>query len=370
MNGAPYLLAAVCARALAGSAVRAGLPVVALDLFDDADTRQATIASRRVAAGRALKFARKRLIAAADELAPAHACAGVVYGSGFEAEPALLAALSANRKLYGNTPDTLGLVKRPASFFGLLDRCSIPHPEVSLKKPARAAGWLAKRTGGAGGVHVRWAERLSKAGEYYQRYETGKPMSALFLADGKSARVIGFSEQWMREAPYSFCFGGAASHADLPQAVRSRVEDAIARLTVQAGVVGLNGLDFLVRGETFSVLELNPRPTSTLDLYDADYSQGLFYWHLRACEGVLPVSSSSPNRIRAHSIVFAVRPTRVATGMRWPAWVTDRPRPGAMIWTGAPICTVHAEAATRPAVSRLITERRAAIEGMLARRAA
>jgi predicted ATP-grasp superfamily ATP-dependent carboligase len=369
----PHLVVAVTARALAASAARAGMPVVALDLFDDADTRELALASKRVSAGEQLRFCKRKLFAAARDLAPPEACAGLVYGAGFEPHREWLSALSTGRKLYGNAPQAVALVKQPASFFGLLDRLAIPHPEISLTRPADCTGWLVKQAGGSGGVHVRRAQsvRREMASDYYQRYEPGRVMSALFLADRRRGSIVGFSEQWVsaRGTRYPFCYRGAIGRARISAATRQTVAQAIDSVVAVTGLVGLNGLDFILDGERLSVLEVNPRPTASIDLYDADYPQGLFYWHLRACEGELsPMMSAT--RVRAQAVVYARRTFTVSNPGRWPEWVTDRPHPGTLVRRGAPVCSVHAEGGDRERVQGLIAEREAMIEGVLIRQAA
>ncbi|HEU5303250.1 MAG TPA: hypothetical protein VFU40_01290, partial [Gemmatimonadales bacterium] len=166
----PFLVIAVTGRALAASACRAGHRVVVLDYFADRDTRAVATECRSVAAPGGLRFDRRALLAAARAATLGSHCAGLVYGSGFEGHPGLLARLSEGLRLYGNAPAVIAAVRDPRNFFGLLDRLAIRHPEVRLAAPPDRAGWLVKQAGGAGGAHVRPAARRPlRAGGYYQR---------------------------------------------------------------------------------------------------------------------------------------------------------------------------------------------------------
>src|SRR5512143_1156401 len=140
----PFLVVAVTGRALAGSAARAGLPVVVLDLFDDRDTRASAALSRSVRAPRRLRFDGRVLLGAARTLAPAGRCAGLVYGAGFEGRGELLGHLAAGRRLYGNDPSVVATVRDPGRFFRLLDRLGISHPQVRRQLPRSPLGWLVK----------------------------------------------------------------------------------------------------------------------------------------------------------------------------------------------------------------------------------
>src|SRR5437867_5840177 len=202
----PFLIAAVTGRALAASAARSGVPVVVLDCFADRDTRGLARRCRSVVARQGLRFDARALLAAAAELAPWGRCAGLVYGSGFEGRTGLLGRLARGRRLCGNEPSVVAAVKDVRRFLPLLDRLGIRYPETRFTappppqaRPARLApaGWLVKHPGGAGGAHVRRAARRRvRGGAYFQRFEGGRSLSAVFLADGRRAAVIRFDAQW------------------------------------------------------------------------------------------------------------------------------------------------------------------------------
>ena len=369
----PLLVVSACGRALARSAARGGRPVVVLDLFNDMDVRALAAASCSVAA-RNGKFDARRLLAAAQALCPPDRCGGLVYGSGFEGRTRLLAQLAQGRTLFGNAPDTVAQLKEPVRFFAMLDEFGLAHPETRLDPPADVSGWLVKRAGGAGGSHVKKASRRhrARAQRYFQRRQGGRTLSVLFAADGRSARVIGFNEQWTAGiaqcAPY--CYGGAVSGISLPLAARARIATGLDRLVRATGLVGLNGLDFILDadGEPY-VLELNPRPTATIDLYDADFAGGLLALHLRACRGELP-AIQRPGGSRAHAIVYATDAVRVPAGMNWPQWCTDIPESGSQIPAAAPLCSVHAQAASSARARAMAMLRRGMISTLFSRKAA
>jgi len=265
-------------------------------------------------------------------------------------------------------------VKDVRRFLPLLDRLGIRYPETRFTappppqaRPARLApaGWLVKHPGGAGGAHVRRAARRRvRADAYFQRFEDGRSLSALFLADGRRASVIGFNEQWTasvrRDLP--FLYGGAVGGVALPAVVESELRAKLDALVAATGLVGLNGLDFLLRGRRWLALEVNPRPTATVELYDPDYPQGLFDWHLRACEGELPDRTARPRAVRAHAVVYAPAGGHVTAAFRFPRWCRDLPHPGTWVAPGEPVCTVHAAASDRARAVALVRRRCALLE--------
>jgi len=369
----PLLVVSASGRALAQSAARCGLPVVVLDLFNDLDVRALAVASRSVAA-RNGKFDGRRLLAAAQLMCSPDRCGGLVYGSGFEGRTGLLEKLARGRTLFGNAPDTVAQLKDPMYFFPMLDSFGFAYPETRLHPPADVSGWLVKRSGGAGGSHVRpmRSRHRARPNRYFQKLQSGRTLSVLFAADGRDASVIGVNEQWTAGIAQcaAYCYGGAVSGIPLPQDVHVRIATLLGRLVRATGLVGLNGLDFILDADDEPcVLEINPRPTATIDLYDADFGGGLLALHLRACRGELP-EAHRPDRSRAHAIVYARQALRVPARMPWPEWCTDIPEGGSLIPAGAPICSVHAMAATSVRAREVVMARRGVMDSLCLERAA
>ncbi|MDZ4864429.1 MAG: ATP-grasp domain-containing protein [Gemmatimonadota bacterium] len=363
-----YLVAAVSGRALAQSAGRGGHRVAVLDYFADQDTRAAAEACRCVVAPHALRFDRRVLLAAAAELAPAAQSAGLVYGSGFEGRTALLGRLAQGRRMCGNTPEVVAAITDPRQFFPLLQRLGVSHPEVRFQVPPDPAGWLVKQPGGAGGAQVRHAsQRPARGRSYYQFFEAGRTLSVLILADGARALVLGYNEQWTTTARPGapFLFGGAVNHVVLPPELRGAIEDRLQALVAATGLVGLNGVDFILRDSEWLVLEVNPRPTATVELYDPDYASGLFDAHLHACAGELLQAAAPPGAARAMAVVLAAAGGTLSGEFGFPAWCRDLPASGMRFAAGDPVCTVHAEAPDAAGAMALVRRRQASLEQTL-----
>lgn len=330
-------------RLLVQSAARAGLRPVALDLYADADTQEcAEAAAPLIPAPQG--FDPPHLLATAARLAPAGRYP-LVYGSGLDTAPDLLERLAAGREVFGNPPSTLRLLRTPERFFGLLRELDIPFPDIRLEPPADPENWLVKAGCGEGGKRVRFCAQGAPAGpdEYYQRRLPGSPLSALFLADGEHAEIIGFNTQWtvsLYGRPFLFC--GAVNRADLDGRRHGVVADYVARLVRALGLRGLNGLDFMLDGPVCRVLEVNPRPTATTALYDRDFPEGLLAAHLRACRGQR-VEVPPSETVRAFRAVFAPTDFTLPDGISWPDWCGDRPLPNTRFSAGQPVCTVAAE---------------------------
>jgi uncharacterized protein len=336
------LIAAISGRALAQSAHRGGYQPLVADFFGDQDTLQVAADHFRLPGSLARGIEEDALLNGLEALAARHHPMGVICGSGFEDRPQLLERIAGRWRLFGNGATVVARVKDPATLSTICGQAAIPVPEFGSEKPHSPADWLAKRRGGAGGGHVKPAEQATRGAVYYQRKVTGIPISALFLADGASATVLGFSSQWhLPTADKPYRYGGAAQPASLAAQMVTLLTAAVQRLSGAAALVGLNSADFIVDGQRFWLLEINPRPGATLDIFEPA-QPSLFSLHMSACAGLLPPAPSYTGRARAAAIVYAEDDIASFPALAWPHWTADRPQPGIAIKAGEPLCSVYA----------------------------
>ena len=350
-------LVALSARMLAESARRGGFECVALDLFGDRDTRRAAQAWSRVGAPDALRLDTAATIAA---LRPLRHCAGWIAGGGTDG---VLDELEANARplpLIGNRPDVVRALRTPRSFFGALAALGIPHPETAFERPDDTRRWLSKDLHGSGGSHIRVASARAPApalepGRYFQRCSTGTPMSALFVANGRDARIVGFNELIVeRLGMLPFVYRGAIGPVMPPVRARLELTQSVHELVRHFELVGLNSVDCLLDGDAVRILEVNPRPSASMALYDDRWPGGLVAAHIAASLhrsiGPLLAGAASGDRVRGCLVVHAGQALRCcnAAGERMLAsgWAHDVPNEDAAIAPGAPVCTVSATART------------------------
>jgi len=355
----PILVVAVSARTLAEAVARCGRRVVAVDLFGDDDTRAAAAGVAVVPGTPGAGPDLAAVTAAAAALAGEHgAPAGVVVGSGFEHRPAALAALAARWPLLGCPPETVAMVKDPRRLAVCCADQSIPHPEITFAPPADPRGWLAKRAGAAGGGHVVPAAEAPAAGggHYFQRRVDGRALSATIVCDGGGARLLAFCAAALAPtaaAPYRF--GGLAGPVAIDAAMHAEIAAAANRLAAATGLVGLVGLDLVVDGRRWWLIEVNPRPTAAVDVLDRG-APPLLALHLAACGGAPVPAWAPPPTVAATAVVYAAR-DGVTGAAVWPRWVSDRPPAGTVVPAGAPICTVRAEGDDAAALAHHLDDR-------------
>ncbi len=354
------LIAAASGRALAAAARRGGFRPLVADFFDDLDTR--ALAGANVVVGDMERgFETQTLLDALRGLATEENPIGIVCGSGFEDRPEILQEIARRFPLYGNPAQVVAQAQDPQLIAELCRDLAIPHPEIRFDPPARPAEWLIKRQGGGGGLHVALASsRRAGPFEYYQLRVPGRPVSVLLLAEGRRAEVLGTSAQWTATSgDIPFRFGGAVQPAELDAALEGEICAAARKLAGALALVGLNSVDFLATADAFQLLEINPRPGATLDIFA---HSRLFAAHLESCRGLLPSENLVFTTCRATAIAYAPCDLVFMPELDWPAWCVDRQKPGTRLRKGDPVCTVLAEA-ERGATARAVAGERLAALG-------
>jgi predicted ATP-grasp superfamily ATP-dependent carboligase len=357
--GAAILIAASSGRALAAAARRAGYRPLVADFFDDSDTRGFCAANRLIAGGLDSGFDGESLIGALEELAKDATPCGFVYGAGFEDRAELLERVAQRWTLFGNPPAVVRSVKDPVRLAELCAALNIPHPKISARMPRDGRHWLMKSAGGSGGSHVAPAAAFRAEGEkiYFQRIAAGEPVSILFLGDGAKARVVGLSRQWAAPAPGEpFRFGGSLRPAGLSPALETRLWRAARAITAACGLRGLNSIDFLVEGSEYTLIEVNPRPGATLDIFE-DRDGWLFRAHLDSCRGRLPRHPLEFAGAAAAGIAYARREIPSMPAIDWPSWAADRQKARSTLRPYDPLCTIKARAA-KPRRARALVDAR------------
>jgi uncharacterized protein len=341
------IIVANSARALASSAKRAGFAPLSIDVFGDDDTRETSLAAIKLEGGLADGLAPDKVARAVETLITAYGPIGLTYGAGFEQQPETIAAIARETRIFGNDAETLKRAKDPVALARLCAAIGVSHPPIAFAAPDEPERWLVKRRGGAGGGHIAAAAGPSPTPRdcYFQQRVAGRNISALFVANGKKAEIIGLSAQWTAPTPASpFRYGGAAGPIDLGAAHAEEIARCVASLTSALGLVGLNSVDFLVSEEAVWLIEINPRPGATLDVFEPNEG-ALFTHHVAACEGYLkPVPMGLS--LKAAEIVYAPIDMTPRVEWNWPDWVVDRPPPGTRIAEGDPLCTALASGAT------------------------
>jgi len=309
---------------------------------------------------------------------------GLVLASGPENHPEALRWFWERGLLLGNSPHTLQQVRNPFRLAEAVRDTGVRFPETypwepGPRLPGGARRWLVKPLRGGGGRGIRPLPPAGRsrsgaviAGEgtcVIQEFVPGLACSATFAADGKRAVVIGASLQLLAGRPERpFGYGGNIVPLIPPEALRppfwrERLVEATRALTARFGLRGLNTVDFILNAEGIWILEVNPRWSGSVELFEQLRGKPLFPLHLSACSGEGlgdrdergggmglawgPDLAGCPGpACRGKAILYAPYDFKVSPEWPWEQlyrWgMRDIPQPGTPVKAGRPVCTVLA----------------------------
>jgi predicted ATP-grasp superfamily ATP-dependent carboligase len=395
-------------RALAESAVRAGWAVHAADLFCDLDLQ--AIATTAVPAAHGPAEAGtgypSSLLAAAEDFPPSIPWC---YTGAVENHPDIIDAIARVRPLAGNPGDIVRQLRDPLHVSAAANAAGLSFPETltSSNGVPLDGTFLVKPLASAGGRGIRRWTRAVAADhtanranapdqkQIWQRFMPGTPLSASFCFAEGSARLLGVSQQligepWCHAGPFAWC-GAVALRTG---SSRTETDSLAAPLERLGGIlaerfqpVGLVGVDLVVDADgSVEVIEVNPRPTASMELFERSGAGSIAGHHLAACGYATP-SRSRPEQLQpqpastwAKAVLFAARATPVSQTLidalvqethpwthadgGWPA-LADIPRPGQTIASGAPVVTLFATARAGDDALAILRDRVARIDTLL-----
>jgi len=333
------------------------------------------------------------------------------YTGAIENHPDLIDAIARVRPLAGNPSDVVRRLRDPVQLAAVACAAGLSFPET-LSSPDGVpldGTFLFKPLAGAGGRGIRrWTQEVAadhatqqaltpRLTRIWQRFMMGTPLSASYCFTQGSSRLLGVSRQligepWCHAGMFAWC-GAVALHA---AGGRTDTDPLIASLERFGSVlaerfqpVGLVGVDLVVdAGESITVIEVNPRPTASMELFERSGADSIAGSHLAACglgppsgiaiaiEQPLPLPASN----WAKAVLFASQPTPVSQPLidrltheaipwtqadgGWPA-LADIPRPGQTIAAGAPVVTIFAAASTTDDAVTRLRDRVAHIDALL-----
>lgn len=341
----PLLIVGASVRAAAESAVQAGFQPFAIDLFNDLDLTR--LADCRLSVNYPFDL---------PELANEFPPMPFVYTGALENYPDVIAQISQRHHLFGNPPETILKIRDPFQLRDILSTASFPTTDLlpDHESPQDVENWLIKPIPSGHGMQIRSATNsTAKPGEYYQRSIVGTSIGALFLSNGESCQLIGTHQH--RTATYAdpaqpFLFCGAHAPFDLLNQTTTAIRNVGELLVRETGLKGLFGCDLMISDDIPYLLEVNPRYTAAVELWEAVLQRPLLGDHIIACkEKKLPVLTHAiPSSVVSKTIYYASRKTQVPPDFEnclsktEAVRLVDLPHTGTRIERGHPVCTLLA----------------------------
>ena len=405
----PLVILGASVRALAVSAHRAGWAVHAADLFCDLDvlaisTKAVSVADDHGDDEGGYPWS---LRAAAASFPPTVAWC---YTGALENHPDLVDAIASTRSLAGNPGAVLRKLRDPLQAAAAAAAAGLAFPETHLTPVGRPldGSFLIKPLAGAGGRGIhRWTPEVASdhrrrhahglpSTHAWQRFETGVALSAAYCLTHGTARLLGLSRQligepWCHAGRFAWC--GAVTLGPRPASPEyDRLTTGLQRfgdvLSSQFHAVGLVGVDLVVDAAgRLVVIEINPRPTASMELFERSGVCSIADSHLSAfgfssSTGLLASQPPTPAApVWAKAVLFAEQATPVSPPLidamlleakawteadgGWPA-LADIPRPGQTLPAGGPAVTLFAAGRTADDANAELRGRVARVDALLA----
>jgi uncharacterized protein len=341
------LILGASARAAAFSARRIGLRPMCIDLFADADLTSACPTTRVDPEQYPDGLARL-----AADLPPMP----WLYTGAIENRPDLVDEISTTHRLLGNPSEVLRAVRDPTALTKAVLDAGLVAPGVRINPSDLPVDgcWLRKPLASAGGRGITpWfgQDRQPRRSVYYQERVEGLPASAIFVGERTRVRCLGVTRQFVGKGANRFTYRGSLAPWPVAREILDRVERLGEAVGARFGLVGLFGIDLILKDGHPWPVEVNPRYTASVEVLEWALGRSLLADHLRACGLVTDGLGwkSCAEIFAAKAIMFADR------AFRWPPdWAirqidpdefpetADVPNPGTMFRAGDPVITVFA----------------------------
>lgn len=289
---------------------------------------------------------------------------GIIYDSDYAGVKALVMGLDYDHAILaagfetleiprttGNPPSLSSVVNDKGRVRGKLQSLGYSVPEHYRLEDNLPFPVILKPKRGAGGfknVLVKDEEHLQRSIEQYnengwgddfliEEYVRGIDASASVLSTGKEAVTVAINEQLiglrslgpMRR--FSFC----GSLTPLKTTYAKEIERISNSLAVDLGLVGTNGIDFIISRSGPVVIEINPRFQGTLDTIEGSLGVNLVEAHIKSCQGEL-IPIAKYRRFACRMICFAEQDFQVTKACNRVHYM-DIPQKGAYIERAKPI---------------------------------
>lgn len=290
----------------------------------------------------------------------------IIPGSGFET----MDIPSCKCPILRNDISTVQKVSDKSVFAGILEEMGLPHPRVfsynrkeDIEYPA-----MIKPASGGGGIFNQMVENenemeaymdhiensecgLSKTDMLIQEFITGIPTSVSVISTKEKANSIAVNEQligtsWLTNMPFAFC----GNITPFKHQFTEKMKELAEKLVLKLGLVGSNGVDFLLTENGPVIIELNARFQGSLDTVELATGINVFDAHMKAFQGEMLSSEVSSEKYAGRVIIYGNRELKISEKMQKniiEMETADVPNVGHIAYADEPISSVLSSGDTK-----------------------
>jgi predicted ATP-grasp superfamily ATP-dependent carboligase len=292
-------------RNIVCSASRAGYTVCSMDAFRDLDLQKCAYASVLLECRTSSKLRELEPCRIIDQMnAFGLDFDAIVPGSGMEA----LKSYSFPCPILASSPEAAQEASNKLHLAKRLEAMEIPHPHCYSPDELDTIEYpvILKPATGGGGIFNRIAknrqemlealdelssldQEFAEKGIVVQQFLEGTPASVSLLSTKYGSLAVAVNEQligipWLSRLPFAYCGNITPFRTKYAEEMEAFAEE----LVLELGLLGSNGVDFLVTENGPIVLEVNPRFQGSLDTVEKAMGINLFEAHVGCFRGELP----------------------------------------------------------------------------------
>ncbi len=347
------LIAGISVRHIACSAARAGCSVIAADCYCDLDLERCT--------SHTILLPEEDVTRNLQEYIDMFSPDAVILGPGIEETRVK------NVRVLNNSSEKIARVSDKLWLARWLESKGFPSIKTQASVDDMNFPAIVKPRKGAGGVGCELIQNkidLSLGDDVIvQEFIKGLPASVSTIGNGHEGRALAVNEQLIGASwtgARGFRYSGNITPLEAPsQGIAEIAED----ITTELGLIGSNGVDFLLTEKGPVVVEVNPRFQGSIDTVELSTGINVFSAHLESFDGILP-EYPNPERVAGRAIIYAEDDLSIDEDLS-SVWTTDIPRIGSIIKKDDPVASILATGKDREGTLSLLMDRATGLRGSL-----
>ena len=280
-----------------------------------------------------------------------------------ENHPQVLQELTTKATLFAPAVNQIIRMRNPLDLQSVLANSRFQYPRTFASHERLPQGetlWLKKPIASAAGqgIHAVANTHISSLDPtmIIQERILGRSISVSYLMHPARTELLGCTEQLLghRELHASeFQYCGSIGPLEIPASVNRQILELGQFLQHEYALRGLIGVDLILHDDQLWLIEINPRYTASMELFESQFDRSLIQLHLDSFASN-PASFNRIDHAKKHfgkAVLFAPATTQIPNEFQ-PIWqaalnchrptVADLPTIGATILAGHPLFTIFA----------------------------
>ncbi|MHA1144274.1 MAG: ATP-grasp domain-containing protein [Candidatus Helarchaeota archaeon] len=290
----------------------------------------------------------------------------LIIGSGLDDRADLWEKLNKQVPVLGCEPNSISKIRNRKLLEDACEDLKINYPRTYSVSEWTELSKLAERLKypvvvrlpfGAGGQFIGLARNISQLKQVYnslkkknpepffylQEFIQGRDVSTTMLSNKREYRVLSCNEQLLSVGSddiFPFKYSGNLIPLKTTSSAVDGLVEVSKSISARFGLLGIFGIDFVLKDDEPWLMEINPRFPGTFELLEKVIRINLMKHHVAACQGKdLPTVPEITN-IGMKKIIFARNDVQVGdlSGIKG---IFDVPSPNTFVREGEPICSIQ-----------------------------